>query len=390
MFGNKHRYTFLRVSRLLFAPVYTLISFFLKKNDNIIVTASFNTEYSDNAKALFEMLVEMEDYKNRVYFVINDSTRRRQLNSLYPGKFISNTSMRNGLFILRANYWFCSGMELPLAAFFQRRIRQSIHLGHGMLYKKIGLMEARSSWYKKIYYAFVGGSFTYSIATTEFCQGDIATGFGLPRNRVLLVPQPKTFQIAFPLKVEECVLSDSRFIHVLYAPTWRPYAAVKLFPFDDFQLSEFKAFLVKNGIHIWLRLHPRFEQDVGEELLRCSNIHLFSSSKYGEINSYLYYFDALITDYSSIYYDFLTLSRPVLFFDYDFDLYSRLVGVIDNYQDVKCTETTASYLQFEQQLLDISLRNFDLGRVKAANKLINYPVSSNMISRVFFEKINLD
>src|SRR5690554_3094835 len=390
MLSNKHKYTLLRISRLLLSPFYTLLSFFLKQNNNIVVTAQFNEEYSDNAKALFEILAEHADFKDRVYFVINDSVKREHLNSRYPNKFISSSNFKDALFILRARYWFCSALELPLATFLQRHRRQVIHLGHGMLVKKIGLIETKVSWYKKLYYALVNSSFTYTIATTPFCQKDIATGFGVPLNRVLLTPQPKTSQIAFPIQIENKTLANQELIHVLYAPTWRPYAAVELFPFADFELNEFASFLVENTIHIWLRVHPRFEQDIDPALLACDNIHLFSAKEYNEVSSYLSYFDALITDYSSIYYDYLTLERPVLFFDYDFDKYNEVVGVIDDYEQVKSTETTVSAGQFNQQLMSINDGSFDLTRIREINKLANYPIANKDIAKVVLEKLKLN
>src|SRR5690554_6694827 len=239
MLSNKHKYTLLRVSRLLLAPLYSLLALFVKKNENIIITASLNMEFSDNAKALFDMLNHREEFKDRVYFVINDEQKRQELNRKYPGKFISNLSFKEAIFILKARYWFCSAMELPLATLFQRRLRQVIHLGHGMLYKKVGLIEADLRWYKKLYYKLVNKSFSYTIATTPFFQKDISAGFGMPLSRVLIMPQPKTAQIAFPLKIENKILSCQEYVHVLYAPTWRPYAGVEIFPFSDFNLSEF-------------------------------------------------------------------------------------------------------------------------------------------------------
>lgn len=389
MLSNKHKYTLLRASRLLLAPLYSLLALFVRKNDNIIITASLNMEFSDNAKALFDMLAAKGEFKDRVYFVINDEEKRQQLNTLYPGHFISNLSFKEAFFILKARYWFCSAMELPLATFFQRHLRQVIHLGHGMLYKKIGLIETKVSWYKKLYYALVNSSFTYTIATTPFCQKDISAGFGMPLNRVLLTPQPKTAQIAFPLPVENETLNKQELTHVLYAPTWRPYEAVELFPFADFEFTEFAEFLSENNIHIWLRVHPRFEQEIDSKLLASSNIHLFSAKEYSEVNAYLAYFNALITDYSSIYYDYLTLERPVLFFDYDFEKYKERVGVIDDYKKVKSTATTLNAEQFNKQLLDIKNSNFDMAKIKAVNSLVNYPVANNEIEKIVLGKLKL-
>lgn len=379
MKNNKHKYTSLRFSRLILAPFSTFLSFFIKKNKNIIITASYNTEYSDNSKALFEMLIKKEEYKKRVFFVINNEAKRDELNEIYPGKFISNFGLKNKIFILKARFWFCSSMELPLASFLQGNLRQVIHLGHGMLYKKIGLIESKVSWYKKLYYEFVTSSFTYSIATSSFCKKYVAAGFGLPLERVLLMPQPKTAQIANPEKILDPLFQSKNNTHILYAPTWRPYDAIEFFPFANLDLKKFCLFLAKNNIHIWLRAHPRFETELDSSLLECQYIHFFDSVNYNDINSYLDYFQALITDYSSIYFDFLTLERPVLFLDYDFDCYNEHVGVIENYKEVKSSETITTIEELEKQLIAIKNNNYDLSKIKEINKVINYPIELNKI-----------
>lgn len=385
--SNKHRYTLLRISYLLLTPFYSLLAIFLKKNNNIIITGSLNREFSDNARALFENLIQYNNYKERVFFVINDAEKREALNQQYPDCFISNTNLREALFILRARYWFCSAMELPLATFFQWRLRHVIHLGHGMLYKRVGLSEVGVSWYKRLYYYLIGSNLTYTIATSEFCKKDIVKSFGLSSNRVLVTPQPKTAQIANPVDLSNSILSDTNFTHILYAPTWRPYADVKLFRFTDLDLPKLSKFLKDNNTHIWLRLHPRFEQNISEEFLELSNIHLFSVQEYSEINHYLAYFDGLITDYSSLYFDYLTLERPVLFFDYDLDEYNKKVGVIDEYQTIKCSPTTQSQAMFLEQLMAIKAKTYDLTEVKRINKLVNYPIKNEDIGNYVVEKL---
>ncbi len=389
MISNKHRYTILRATQFLLAPFFTIISVFLKKNNNIILTSSLNKEFSDNSKALFEMLVRLDEFADRVYFVLNNAALAEKLNKKYSGRFISNTGLTNCIFILRARYWFCASLEMPAPSFFQRFIRQVYHLGHGMPVKRFGLLENQVSWYKKIYYWFVTSNIGKSVITTDFFAKYISAGYALNQSKLIKIPQPKTAQIASPSTVTSSILTNDKLTHVLYAPTWRPYAAVEVFPFTDLGLESFSSFLTENEIHIWLRVHPRFEQELDASLLDCPNIHLFSAKEYSEVNSYLVYFDALITDYSSIYYDFLTLKRPVLFFDYDFEKYNEIVGVIDEYQRVKPIETTKSAEQFKQQLLTIKSRNFDLTTIKEVNRLVNYPVENEGIAEVVLEKLRL-
>ena len=45
-----------------------------------------------------------------------------------------------------------------------------------------------------------------------------------------------------------------------------------------------------------------------------------------EVTNVLPQFDVLVTDYSSVYYDFLLLDRPTIFLPYDLDEYTEAPG----------------------------------------------------------------
>jgi CDP-glycerol glycerophosphotransferase len=121
--------------------------------------------------------------------------------------------------------------------------------------------------------------------------------------------------------------------NILYAPTFRPGGKVRFFPFADFDYAELSGFLLKNEISVFLRTHPNFEDEIESKLLAMPNVHLFSGRKYIEIMDYLNVFDLLVTDYSSIYFDYLLLDRPIIFLPYDYDDYNAEVGFTVPYNE---------------------------------------------------------
>lgn len=385
--SNKHKYSLQRSLFLILGVFYTLISLFLRKKDYFIFTSSLNQEFSDNSRALFEALYKQPDYQNKIFFVINDVKKRDYYNQLYPGCFISNTCIRDLKLILKAKTWFASSLEFPAPGFLNKYIRTVYHLGHGMPYKKAGLMESSVNWYKKIYYKLITSNISYSWATTPFFKKKIQVIYGLSSSQILTLPQPKTGQVAEPIEVENTILKNERITHILYAPTWRPYGEVELFPFPDRDLEKLSQYLESKKTHIWLRLHPRFEHKIPKNILTLPNIHLFSAKEYPEINQYLAYFDAMITDYSSIYFDFLPLHRPVLFFDYDVEIYNEKVGIIDDFSKVKCTPSTKTQEEFYQQIEAITQGTFDITGEVEANKIANYSIPTNEILDYLSKKL---
>ena len=96
-----------------------------------------------------------------------------------------------------------------------------------------------------------------------------------------------------------------------------------------------------------------------------------SPSAEGDIYPLLKYTDILITDYSSIYFDFLLLNRPILFFDYDYDEYSsNMNGFVYDYQETapgpKVTSQQALVEELTIQITDQG--TYENDRIRVCNK----------------------
>ncbi len=137
---------------------------------------------------------------------------------------------------------------------------------------------------------------------------------GQPRNDLLIQKKART-PISTLIDLPE---ADSRI--VLYAPTFRDSGANPFFNFPDFDLSGLIDFLNENNITLLLRPHISDSSNVQPFLNE--RIKLFSSEQCPEMNESLADIDLLITDYSSIFIDYLLLDRPILFTCTDFRQYT--------------------------------------------------------------------
>jgi CDP-glycerol glycerophosphotransferase (TagB/SpsB family) len=96
-----------------------------------------------------------------------------------------------------------------------------------------------------------------------------------------------------------------------------------LMPLDFESLNNFCFF---NNFFMVVKLHPfvmQFQSDFSPPE-GFSNVYFQSAHR--DIYPILKYTNLLITDYSSIYFDFLLLDRPIVFFDYDYEEYSTNMG----------------------------------------------------------------
>lgn len=351
MVDNQNKYNKLRLKNILDSIPAIFCSLFIpKKKGRIIINSHFNEKFDFNSKYLFlYMLRQQYD----IWYVINNDEYRNELEKQYGHHFIETKSFSGKIFALRSKVWFISAFELPVGGIFLKYSRKVIHLTHGSLVKNVGTLEKNVSLVKRIYYKlFISTNLSYSIATSQFFVPSTSAYTGLPQKKILVTGFPRNDALFLSSDSEKPdILKDCGF-SVLYAPTWRKDSDVELFPFPDVDYNQLNDFCKNNNITIFIRLHPSFEKFIDEEMLG-TNIKVFSSSICKEIMDFICYFDSLITDYSSIFYDFLLLNRPMMFLPYDYDEYKEKVGFAVEYEKVTPGYKPCSMKEFEAALLDM-------------------------------------
>ncbi|MDE6191898.1 MAG: CDP-glycerol glycerophosphotransferase family protein [Muribaculum sp.] len=118
---------------------------------------------------------------------------------------------------------------------------------------------------------------------------------------------------------------------VLYTPTHRDYeqslsqeASRQLLGYD-MDLVALGRRLKDNGILILCKLHPKQNRAVIKKVLPESIMIHEANDRYG-LSELMKVSDALLTDYTSGYYDYLLLDKPVIFNFYDVDRYKDSRG----------------------------------------------------------------
>jgi CDP-glycerol glycerophosphotransferase (TagB/SpsB family) len=104
---------------------------------------------------------------------------------------------------------------------------------------------------------------------------------------------------------------------ITYVPTFRDnYEAVNPFT-DDFLIYMDKIFRDKNYLFLVKKHQYENRIQIQDNLSNIKNIsHLVD-----DIQELLYYTDILVTDYSSVFIDFIFTDRPIIFYPYDYEKY---------------------------------------------------------------------
>ncbi|ERH54696.1 MULTISPECIES: CDP-glycerol--glycerophosphate glycerophosphotransferase [Bacillus] len=114
---------------------------------------------------------------------------------------------------------------------------------------------------------------------------------------------------------------------ILYAPTFRDYDMQSFrLPFTEEQLTN-----TLNGEYMLLvKLHPAVLHHISASF----ESELIKNVSDMRLHDLLKAADILITDYSSVPFEFALLNKPIFFFTYDLEEYDQKRGLIDNYTSV--------------------------------------------------------
>ncbi len=154
---------------------------------------------------------------------------------------------------------------------------------------------------------------------------------GYPRNDLLLLSNGKK-------NLEEIFPESKGKKIILYMPTFKKtvYGEKEgdkkgyLFNFDDFNFKDFSLYCKENKILFLLKIHAYDYQCIPEELKENDTIKILKDENFAEkdLYEYLNSADILITDYSSVYFDYLLLDRPIIFLNADADIYASERGFL--------------------------------------------------------------
>jgi CDP-glycerol glycerophosphotransferase len=317
----------IRSKKSLFMTLYKHI--FLKRpllKDTILFESFFGKNYSGNPKYIYEYMAEHCSDSYRFVWVIDKANTKIP----YRHKKIKRYSLMYYYYLARSKYFVFNGRQPEWAI--KRKESIFLQTWHGTPLKKLVFdiedITSASPKYKQQVYK-QSRAWDYLIAPNAFCSETFRRCFmyenelleiGYPRNDIMHNPAKE--EIAARIRRQLGIPQDKKTI--LYAPTWR----------DD-------EFYGKGQYKFELQLDLELmKKQLGDEYVVLLRTHYFISdaldvsaypefaynlSNYDDISELYLISDILITDYSSVFFDYANLRRPMLFFTYDLEKYRDIL-----------------------------------------------------------------
>ena len=188
------------------------------------------------------------------------------------------------------------------------------------------------------------------IATSEKVKGYFNSAFGCekievtgyPRNDIIYNPSMYTKHLVFEKDIIESISTEKT---ILYAPTFRDTNRYdRKTPIEWGRLNDL---LKKNDTTFLIKLH-RHDYSMAMEK-ECSHIRVLDNES--DMYPLFSKVDLLVTDYSSIFFDFLLTDKPVLFYPYDKDDYlTKDRSIYDEYDTVTPGHKAYTFNSFYEKL----------------------------------------
>lgn len=302
-----------------------------------LFSSTDNSHYNYNSRYLFEYVKENLPEITPL-FVINDPELRNSLSSKYGKQYFIETESIQGIHqALSAGVWFTSA-GLPAYGTGLHKKRLIINLWHGVPLKKIALLDPNLKKAARIYFKKIfSENYTCILTTSHELIPLMARSFAVSEDKIKVWGQPRNdglFQKNDCREILGQLFPDlpEYTKTVLYAPTFRDYGQVQLFPFKDFDQEQLEAFLEEKNMLLFIRTHVAEQGSAAPYLGK--RIRFLGNEQAEDVTGILNIFDCLITDYSSIYIDYLLTDKPMIFLPYDRQQYLDGRGMNFDYDDV--------------------------------------------------------
>lgn len=302
-----------------------------------LFSSTDNSHYNYNSRYLFEYVKENLPEITPL-FVINDPELRNSLSSKYGKQYFIETESIQGIRqALSAGVWFTSA-GLPAYGTGLHKKRLIINLWHGVPLKKIALLDPNLKKAARIYFKKIfSENYTCILTTSHELIPLMARSFAVSEYKIKVWGQPRNdglFQKNDCREILGQLFPDlpEYTKTVLYAPTFRDYGQVQLFPFKDFDQEQLEAFLEEKNMLLFIRTHVAEQGSAAPYLGK--RIRFLGNEQAEDVTGILNIFDCLITDYSSIYIDYLLTDKPMIFLPYDRQQYLDGRGMNFDYDDV--------------------------------------------------------
>ena len=355
---SKKNKTFKKLARKMMyiyrRTLYVITSIGKKVDDKTVVFSCFNGKsYCDSPKAIYEYMLNEEKYKDFKYiwlfknkYIEDHAFLNENRNTLV----VSKRKAKHIKYLQVAKYWV---FNYKIPDYIKPKKDQIfLQCWHGTPLKRLGCdlihydNKLNSVEDMKKRYKIEAEKFSYFISPSKYCTEKFTSAWnlkeigkdniiiekGYPRNDFLF-----NYTESNVKEIKEKILGEN-IAHkkiILYAPTYRANQHQSGVGYVYKEEVNFEKMREKLGDEYIILFRPHYFVANAFDFEKYKGF-VYNVSDIDDINELYIISDILITDYSSVFFDYANLKRPIIFYMYD----------LEHYRD----ESNGFYFSVEEEL----------------------------------------
>ncbi|OBT13667.1 hypothetical protein A9264_15285 [Vibrio sp. UCD-FRSSP16_10] len=353
------------------------LCFFIPVNNRIWVFGNIYG-YKDNPRYVYDYLHQIKDPSVRAIWI---SKNKEDIGIQPQNEHYYYLSIKGLFYQYRAGVaMLATGMN-DIAAFTLVN-KKIVQLWHGVPIKKLLLDSKETSPFPskfktlnqlfKVLLKRKLSRYNMICAVNQQNQQCLAQAFCVPIENVVITGMPRHDVILDSVSEQSFYNQGNK--RILYAPTWQASTNdARKWVFKVLN-PDFMCYCRNNSIDVDISIHPLNQNVVSDDTLP-SGVNILLCP---DINAELKHYDLLITDFSSIAFDFAVLGRPVLFSCVEIDAYEKQRGIYSEFADLLRSKNLASN-QLVQAVKDV------FNNKESLEKFYSYPHLGEARHRVIQE-----
>ncbi len=301
---------------------FSMVNMLIPKKDKSILLYS-NVGFRDNVRAIYDYLIANE-YNNKYDIYIS-------ADCLIPETLPANVrgiSCVKGVikYFTAGHVFYCQG-KIPI---YPSKAQNVVQMWHGTPFKGNNSRGDRNKTTKSFY--------THILSPSPYFIQIFVDNFSVSKEEVSICGQPRT-DVMFEKNEKPSELKKFKKL-ILWMPTYRKSSVLgdedvkqtSIIPiFTINELKELENRLEELDICLLIKLHPLQNLQLYEDV-EFKNLYLLNQNNFQDKGWDLYRLlscaDALISDYSSVFYDYMLLNRPLGFAIDDIEEYGNKRGFV--------------------------------------------------------------
>ncbi|HDE9103515.1 TPA: CDP-glycerol glycerophosphotransferase family protein [Staphylococcus aureus] len=304
----------------LFKAIFNITKLLhIKRSKTILFTSDSRPNLSGNFKYVYDELLRQKvdfDYDIKTVFKANITDRRK-----WRDKF------RLPYLLGKADYIFVDDFHPLIYTVRFRPSQEIIQLWHAVgAFKTVGFSRTGKK----------GGPFIDSLNHRSYTKAYVssetdipfyAEAFGIREENVVPTGVPRTdvlFDEAYATQIKQEMEDELPIIKgkkvILFAPTFRGNGhGTAHYPFFKIDFERLARYCEKNNAVVLFKMHPFVKNRLN--ISREHRQYFIDVSDYREVNDILFVTDLLISDYSSLIYEYAVFKKPMIFYAFDLEDY---------------------------------------------------------------------